>query len=248
MDACYPLFEGVDTVFHLAAHSRIQIAMQNPQECLETNIQGTVNMLECSRKWGVRRFVNSSTSSLYGLRNEPPLREDMPTDCLNPYSASKRSAEIMCQMYHNLHGLRTITLRYFNVYGDRQPLKGTYAPVVGLFLEQKKAGKPLTVVGDGLQRRDFTHVDDVVRANMDAMMCNMSGIEINIGTGKNTSVIDLATMMSDKIEYIPERPGEARETLAEVYKAAVCLNWFPRKKIEDYIHEELENTSTLSWR
>ena len=252
MDACYPLFEGVDTVFHLAAFSRIQVAMQNPEACIETNIQGTVNMLECSRKWGVRRFVNSSTSSLYGLRNEPPLREDMPTDCLNPYSASKRSAEIMCQMYHNLHGLRTITLRYFNVYGDRQPLKGTYAPVVGLFLEQKKAGKPLTVVGDGLQRRDFTHVEDVVRANMDAMMCNMSGIEINIGTGKNTSVIDLAHMITKgaagSIEYIPERPGEARETLAEIYKAAVCLNWFPRKKIDDYIHEELENTSTLSWR
>tara|TARA_R100000458_G_C8187683_1_gene182487 strand:- start:212 stop:829 length:618 start_codon:yes stop_codon:yes gene_type:complete len=205
-------------------------------------------MLECARKWGVRRFVNSSTSSLYGLKNEPPLREDMPTDCLNHYSASKRSAEVMCQMYYNLYGLRTITLRYFNVYGDRQPLKGLYAPVVGLFLEQKKAGKPLTIVGDGLQRRDFTHVDDVVEANMSAMMCNFSGIEINIGTGKNTSVIDLANMISDKIEYIPARPGEARETLAEVYKAAVALNWFPRKSIEDYIHEELENTPALSWR
>jgi len=238
----------VDTVFHLAAHSRIQVAMQNPEECLETNIQGTINMLECARKWGVRRFVNSSTSSLYGLRNEPPLREDMPTDCLNHYSASKRSAEIMCQMYYNMYGLRTVTLRYFNVYGDRQPLKGLYAPVVGLFLEQKKAGKPLTIVGDGLQRRDFTHVSDVVEANMDAMMCNFSGIEINIGTGKNTSVIELANMISDKIEYIPERPGEARETLAEIYKAAVALNWFPRKSIEDYIHEELENTPALSWR
>ena len=248
MDACYPLFEGVDTVFHLAAFSRIQVAMQNPQACIDTNIQGTINMLECARKWGVRRFVNSSTSSLYGLKNEPPLEESMPTDCLNHYSASKRSAEVMCQMYYNLYGLRTITLRYFNVYGDRQPLKGLYAPVVGLFLEQKKAGKPLTVVGDGLQRRDFTHVSDVVEANIDAMLCNFSGIEINIGTGTNTSVIDLANMIGGEIEYIPERPGEARETLASVYKAAIALNWFPRKKIEDYIHEELENTPALSWR
>ena len=235
MDACRPLFEGVDTVFHLAAFSRIQVAMQNPQACLDTNIQGTVNMLECSRQAGVSRFINSSTSSLYGLKNEPPLREDMPTDCLNHYSASKRSAEIMCQMYYNLHGLRTVTLRYFNVYGDRQPLKGLYAPVIGLFLEQHKAGKPLTIVGDGLQRRDFTHVDDVVQANMDAMMCNFSGIEINIGTGKNHSVQDVAHMISDNHEYIPARPGEARETLAEIYKAAVALNWFPKKKLEDYV-------------
>ena len=247
-DACRPLFDGVEYVFHLAAHSRIQIAMENPEECLETNIQGTVNMLECARLAGVRRFVNSSTSSLYGLKNNPPLEETMPTDCLNHYSASKRAAEIMCQMYYNLYGLRTVTLRYFNVYGNRQPLKGIYAPVVGLFLEQKKAGKPLTVVGDGEQRRDFTHVSDVVEANMDAMMCNFSGIEINIGTGKNTSVNELADMIGGDIEYIPERPGEARETLASVYKAAIALNWFPRKSIENYIHEELENTPALSWR
>ena len=125
-----------------------------------------------------------------------------------------------CDLYSKLYGVDAVCLRYFNVYGDRQPLKGLYAPVVGLFLEQKKAGKPLTIVGDGLQRRDFTHVSDVVEANIDAMMCNFSGIEINIGTGKNTSVIELANMISDKIEYIPERPGEARETLAEIYKAA----------------------------
>ena len=110
MDDCSVLFSGVDTVFHLAAHSRIQIAMENPQECLETNIQGTVNMLECARQAGVRRFVNSSTSSVYGLKNEPPLQEVMPTHCLNHYSASKRSAEIMCEMYNNLYGLRTISL------------------------------------------------------------------------------------------------------------------------------------------
>tara|TARA_B100000927_G_scaffold134292_1_gene108269 strand:- start:3862 stop:4758 length:897 start_codon:yes stop_codon:yes gene_type:complete len=235
MDACRPLFSGVDTVFHLAAHSRIQVAMENPKQCLETNIQGTVNMLEGARLAGVRRFVNSSTSSLYGLKNEPPLVETMPTDCLNQYSASKRSAEIMCQMYHNLYGLRTITLRYFNVYGDRQPLKGQHAPVIGLFLEQAKRGEPLTIVGDGLQRRDFTHVSDVVQANMDAMMCNFSGIEVNIGTGTNHSVQDIANMISDNQKFIPSREGEARDTLAMIYKAAVALNWFPRVKLEDYI-------------
>ena len=248
MDACYPLFEGVDTVFHLAAFSRIQVAMQNPQACIETNIQGTINMLECARQAGVRRFVNSSTSSVYGLRNEPPLQEVMPTHCLNHYSASKRSAEIMCEMYYNLYGLRTISLRYFNVYGDRQPLKGQYAPVIGLFLEQLKRGEPLTIVGDGQQRRDFTHVDDVVEANICAMITNFSGISVNIGTGKNHSVNDVAAMISDNVTYIPPREGEARETLAEIHKASVAFNWFPSKKLEDYIYEELENTSPLPWR
>ena len=129
-DACRPLFEGVEYVFHLAARSRIQLAMNNPRECLETNYLGTYNMLECARQVGARRFVNSSTSSSYGLFNDPPLEETMPTDCLNPYSASKVGAETLCHMYYRLHRLRTITLRYFNVYGPRQPLKGQYAPVI----------------------------------------------------------------------------------------------------------------------
>ena len=234
MDACRSLFEGVDTVFHLAAHSRIQIAMERPLECLETNYLGTYNMLECARQAGVRRFVNSSTSSSYGLLNQPPLQEDMKTDCLNPYSASKVGAETLCQMYHRLHGLRTITLRYFNVYGPRQPLKGMYAPVIGLFEEQKKRGEPLTIVGDGEQRRDFTHVSDVVNANICAMMTNYSGITVNIGSGKNYSVNEVAAFISDDTIKIPERPGEARETLADNSRAQKLLSWTPQTSLEEY--------------
>ena len=233
-DACRPLFEGVEYVFHLAAHSRIQLAMQRPKDCLETNYFGTYNMLECARQAGVSRFVNSSTSSSYGLLNEPPLQEDMKTDCLNPYSASKVGAETLCQMYHRLHGLRTITLRYFNVYGPRQPLKGIYAPVIGLFEEQKKRGEPLTIVGDGEQRRDFTHVSDVVNANICAMMTNYSGITVNIGSGKNYSVNEVAAFISDDTINIPERPGEARETLADNSRAQKLLSWTPQTTLEDY--------------
>ena len=233
-DACRPLFEGVDYVFHLAAHSRIQIAMERPLECLETNYLGTYNMLECARQAGVSRFVNSSTSSSYGLLNKPPLQEDMKTDCLNPYSASKVGAETLCQMYHRLHGLRTITLRYFNVYGPRQPLKGMYAPVIGLFEEQKKRGEPLTIVGDGEQRRDFTHVSDVVNANICAMMTNYSGITVNIGSGKNYSVNEVAAFISDDTINIPERPGEARETLADNSRAQKLLSWTPQTSLEEY--------------
>ena len=233
-DACRPLFDGVEYVFHLAAHSRIQIAMERPLECLETNYLGTYNMLECARQAGVSRFVNSSTSSSYGLLNQPPLQEDMKTDCLNPYSASKVGAETLCQMYYRLHGLRTITLRYFNVYGPRQPLKGIYAPVIGLFEEQKKRGESLTIVGDGEQRRDFTHVSDVVNANICAMMTNYSGITVNIGSGKNYSVNEVAAFISDDTIKIPERPGEARETLADNSRAQKLLSWTPQTSLEEY--------------
>ena len=233
-DSCRPLFDGVEYVFHLAARSRIQLAMQNPRECLETNYLGTYNMLECARQVGARRFINSSTSSSYGLLNDPPLEETMQTDCLNHYSASKVGAETLCQMYNNLYGLRTITLRYFNVYGPRQPLKGQYAPVIGLFEEQAKRGEPLTIVGDGEQRRDYTHVYDVAQANINAMMTNFSGVTINIGTGTNFSVNEVASFISDNTVTIPERPGEARETCANIKRANNLLDWEPKITLEDY--------------
>lgn len=227
IDACRPVFKGVEAVFHLAAQSRIQLAMADPFDCVQTNVIGTCNMLELSREVGVQRFVNSSTSSCYGLNNTPPLVESMPTDCLNPYSASKVSAEKFCYMYYRLHKLRTITLRYFNVYGPRQPLRGVYAPVIGLFQEQERKGEPLTIVGDGTQRRDFTHVDDVVEANMCALKTNISGIAVNVGTGKNYSVNEVAAMISDNVTYIPARKGEAQETLADNTKAKNMLGWEP---------------------
>ena len=244
-DKIRPLFDGVDCVFHLAAFSRIQIAMKNPDACIDVNYVGTNNLLKCSVEAGVKRFVNSSTSSSYGLANIPPLREDMPTDCLNPYSASKVGAEILCQMYQKLHGLSTVTLRYFNVYGLRQPLKGHYAPVIGLFEEQKKARKPCTIVGDGEQRRDFTHVLDVVEANMCAMQTNHNGV-FNIGTGKNHSVNDIAKLVNNPYNtiQIPSRPGEARITLADNTKAKTLLGWEPKKEL----HEYFENSSKISWR
>ena len=184
-----------------------------------------------------------------------PNAEMDPDDCLNPYSVSKVAGEKLCKMYTELFGLKTVIFRYFNVYGERQPLRGQYAPVIGIFLRQKAAGEKLTIVGDGEQRRDFTHVSDVVHANYLAAITDIKdedyGEVYNVGNGKNYSVNQVARMVTcldSRLSYIPERPGEARETLAEIYKAAVCLNWFPRKKIEDYIHEELETTPALSWR
>tara|TARA_R110002012_G_scaffold321405_1_gene549074 strand:- start:1583 stop:2026 length:444 start_codon:yes stop_codon:yes gene_type:complete len=143
-------------------------------------------------------------------------------------------------MYTKLFGLKTLTLRYFNVYGERQPIKGQYAPVVGIFLCQTEAGEPITIVGDGLQRRDFTYISDVVDANMLAMnseAVNIWGQTCNIGTGKNHSVLELAKMIGTKYIHIPERLGEARVTLADITKARFVLDWEPKVQLEDWIKE-----------
>lgn len=238
------LYDGVDFVFHCAAESRIQPAIENPLLAVRTNTLGTATVLQCAREAGVKRVMYSSTSSGYGLKNTPPLSEDMPDDCLNPYSVSKVSGEKMCKMYTDLFGLDTVIFRYFNVYGPREPLKGPYAPVVGLFLRQKSFGQALTIVGDGTQRRDFTHVDDVVNANILAMQYTDTfyrplGQVYNVGTGKNHSVLELARMISDTVRFIPARIGEAYITLADNAKISDIFGWRPTKRIEDYIKERI---------
>lgn len=235
-----PLFEGVDYVFHLAAESRIQPAIENPLLCFQTNAYGTGVILQCSREAKVKKVIYSSTSSAYGLKNEPPLVETMPDDCLNPYSVAKVAGEKMCKMYTDLFGLKTIIFRYFNVYGPREPLKGPYAPVVGLFMRQIKAGQTMTIVGDGGQRRDFTHVDDVVDANIRAMNYegDQHGTVFNVGTGRNNSVLQIAGLIGgNKYSFIPVRPAESRVTLADNEKIMKHFDWRPTKNIEDYIRE-----------
>ena len=243
-DAVRLLFDGVDYVFHLAAESRIQPSIDNPLLCFRTNALGTSVVLQCAREAGVKRVMYSSTSSAYG-RNTPPLIETMTEDCLNPYSVAKVAGEKMCKMYSDLFGLETIVFRYFNAYGPREPLKGSYAPVIGLFLRQFKANEPLTIVGDGEQRRDFTHVDDIVQANIAAMNYvaqegdNYFGTVFNVGTGINHSVNEIAALISDNVSFIPPRAGEARETKANNDKIRSVLNWEPTKKIEDYVEDQL---------
>jgi UDP-glucose 4-epimerase len=235
------LYEGVDYVFHLAAESRIQPAIANPLLCVNTNVYGTAVVLQCAREAEVKKVIYSSTSSAYGRKNTPPLREDMLNDCLTPYSVAKTSGEELCKMYTNLFGLKTVSLRYFNVYGPREPLKGSYAPVVGLFLRQMRADEPLTIVGDGTQRRDFTYISDAVDANIRMMSYegDMMGTVFNVGTGVNYSIMELAQMISTKFRLIPRRPGESQETLADITKIFLTTGWRPTKSIVDYIKENL---------
>jgi len=241
-----PLFEGVDYVFHLAAEARIQPSLTNPLLTVRTNSVGTTTVLQCAREAGVKRVIYSSTSSAYGRKHYlnnfwwKGLTEDMEDDCLTPYSVSKVSGEKMCKMYSELFGLDTAILRYFNVYGEREPTKGQYAPVIGKFLRQVASGEPMTIVGDGEQRRDFTYIKDVVDANILCMKCKgeLNGEMFNIGTGKNYSINEIANLISSKPEdkvYIPERKGESRVTLANRSKAENILGWFPKRNLEEYI-------------
>jgi UDP-glucose 4-epimerase len=232
----------VDVVFHLAARSRIQPTVNNPSECFSVNVLGTQEVLEASRLAGVKRVVYSASSSYYGHASKPPFIESAPKGCATPYSLSKWQGEEVCDLYTNLYGLSTVSLRYFNVYGPREPLKGEYAPVMGLFKRQKEAGHPMTIVGDGKQRRDFTHISDVVEANLlSAEKVNVTG-PINIGTGRNYSINDLADMIGGDRHYVAERVGETRETLANITRAREELLWKPRISLLEYLNEKIENT------
>jgi len=233
-----PLYDGVDCVFHLAAESRIQPTLENPVLAALTNTVGTCTVLQCAKEAGVKRVVYSSTSSGYGLKNKIPLAETMPDDCLNPYSVTKVSGEKLCKMYTDLFNLETVVFRYFNVYGERHPVKGQYAPVIGIFIRQKQNNEELTIIGDGRQTRDFIHVSDVVSANILAANIENKkpvGEVINLGTGTNNSILEIAQMIGDKYSLLPARDGEAQDTLANISKAKKLLNWSPTFKIEDWI-------------
>lgn len=232
------LYQGVDYVFHVAADARIQPSIHNPLQAVKNNTLGTCTVLQCSKEAGVQRVVYSSTSSAYGM-NTPPNEETQSDHCMTVYSVSKVSGEKFCNLYTELFGLGTVTLRYFNVYGNRQPLKGKYAPVIGLFLKQYLNGLPLTVVGDGEQRRDFTNIADVVNANILAATTQVPkdklGQVYNVGTGTNYSINEVAAMISNNVEYVPPRLGEGRVTLANNNKMKSVFGWQPTHRLQDYI-------------
>ena len=235
-------FTGADYIFHCAAEARIGPAIENPINALNINTIGTCNVLQCAREVEAKKVLYSSTSSGYGL-NEAPNIETQPDDCLNPYSVSKVAGEKLCKMYTDLYGLNTIIFRYFNVFGERAPRKGQYAPVTGIFLRQKAAGEPLTIVGDGEQRRDYIYVKDVANANVMAAISNPDddayGQVYNVGSGKNYSVNEIASFISDDTINIPPRIGEARNSLANIDKIKKTFAWKPEVDVEEWIKTQL---------
>ena len=238
-DELAPLFENVDYVFHFAAESRIQPSIIDPRYAINVNVTGTANVCQASREAGVKRVMYSGTSASYGLANKPPLHEDMPTDCLNPYSVGKVGGEEVCKMYTKLFGLETVRFRYFNVYGNRSPTKGQYAPVIGLFFQQVMKKEPMTVVGDGTRRRDYTHVSDIVEANILAATCENDcvGELFNLGNGVNYSVLDIVKMIGKPFIHIKDRVGEADITLADNTKAKNILAWNPKVVLPEWIND-----------
>ena len=244
---CSEVFEkhNPDYVLHFAAEARIQNCIQDPSKAYETNLMGTINILELSRKHGAKRFVLSTTSAIYGLKNgDQPQHEEMQPDCLNAYSLSKLAAEQTCKMYSDLYGLSTVCLRYFNVYGKNQPKRGSYAPVIGIFSRQKKNGEPMTIVGDGSQTRDYINVSDVVSANIAAATSDkeLKGDVFNVGSGQNYSVLDVAKMMKGEYTFLPARVGESKSTLANIAKIKQYFGWEPKKSLSEYMENREYDT------
>jgi UDP-glucose 4-epimerase len=240
-------------VFHLAAMSRIQPSITDPYLAFEENVMGTVNVLEGARAGGAKRVIYSASSSCFGDANAQHLEaggavsEGMPKEFGSPYSLSKYVGEELMDLWRKLYGLSTTSLRYFNVYGPRHQESGSYATVIAIFRKQLREGVPLTVVGDGEQRRDFTFVGDVVRANMLAAMNHEATGVFNIGTGTNYSINEVAKMVGGESTFIPARLGEYRLTKADNTRAGEILGWKPALSLEDglKILEMFERKSSL---
>lgn len=242
------IFKGARGVFHTAAQPRMQLSIKEPRLTNDINITGTLNVLLAARDEKVKRVVYSASSSAYGPRHPMPLHEDMPPEPTIPYAIQKQVGERYCKMVAQFYGLETVSLRYFNVYGPRQTTEqdGPYATVIGIFLEQRANGRPMSMVPDGEQRRDFTHVLDVALANLLAMESAKvgKGDIINVGSGKNYSVREVAELVGGRWEFIAPRQGEVRETLADNRRAKELLGWEPKISFEKGI-AELKNMYRL---
>jgi len=232
------IMSGVDVVFHLAALARVQPSIENPIEYHNVNINGTLNMLDACRKYGVKRFVFSSSSSVYGdVREEDlPTSENSELNPMSPYALHKLVGEQYCKLYSELYGLETVSLRYFNVYGERQPIEGAYTLVMGVFAQQRLNGEKMTIRGDGEQRRDFTYVGDVVDANIKCMEypLELNGDILNVGNGDNKSVNDIADLIGGERVNL-EPVIEPRVTLADNTKIKKLLDWKPTQDLNQWV-------------
>lgn len=247
-------FNDIDGVFHLAAFARIQPSILRPARTHEVNTKGTLNILELCRKKGIKKIVYSASSSSYGKKGVLPLTENQPADPLNPYAASKLAGEMYCKAWGETYGIKNACLKYFNVYGERSPEKGQYAPVIGLFFRQALKDKSaLTLIGDGEQKRDFTYISDVVEANIQAMKkldedVRVNGLTFNIGSGRNFTINQVADMVLGTLQkdglatgiqkgFLPARPAESRETLANIQLAKEILQWDCKYSLEEGIEK-----------
>lgn len=237
-DKIVRLFDTVDRCFHLAADISIDYCNKFPRESGLNNANITLNVLEACRLMGVKKFIFSSTSAVYKQEdNKTIYKENDETNPLNLYSASKLYGENLCKIYHNLYGLETVSLRYFNVYGENNSIS-PYSSVLVNFLNNKNQNKPLLIYGDGTQTRDFVNVNDVVDINIKASLNNLEtyGNVYNIGTGQPISILDLSSLISKNIEFREQKKGELKHSCADISKTIATFNWKPSVKIENWLN------------
>jgi UDP-glucose 4-epimerase len=235
-------FEGVDKVFHIAALADIVPSIQEPLTYHRSNVDGTVNVLEASRKYNIKRLVYAASSSCYGIPDAYPTPEETPIDPQYPYALTKYLGEEYVMHWHKIYKLPVTSMRFFNVYGPRSRTSGTYGAVFGVFLAQKLAGKPYTIVGNGEQTRDFTYVTDVVDACITASKSDHAiGEVFNVGSNDHYSINRLVELLGGDKTYIPKRPGEPECTFADTSKIREVVGWKPKVSIEEGVQNMLDN-------
>lgn len=234
-------FKDADYVFHNAALADIVPSIERPVDYHEANVTSTIRMLQASRKYNVKKFIYSASSSCYGIPKIYPTPEDAPIAPQYPYALTKYIGELYAMFWHRLYKLPVVSLRYFNVYGTRGRTNNTYGAVFKVFLKQKLEGMPLTIVGDGTQGRDFIYVSDVAKANLVAAASDLNGEIINIASGNPQAVNYLAKLIGGETANIPKRPGEPDITYADVTKAKKLLKWKPEVSFEDGVKIMLDN-------
>jgi UDP-glucose 4-epimerase len=237
---------GVDVVFHLAALADIVPSVERPADYHGANVEGTFSVLEAARAAGVRTVLYAASSSCYGIPDEYPTPETAPLRPEYPYALTKAVGEQYVLHWGRVYGMQTLALRLFNVYGPRSRTTGAYGAVFGVFLAQKLAGKPFTVVGDGTQKRDFVFVTDVVDAFVRAAESRLTGLALNVGTGAPQSVNRLVALLGGEVTYLPRRPAEPDCTHADATKIRGLLDWAPQVSFEQGVEEMLQRID--DWR
>ena len=235
------IFCGVDYVFHMAALADIVPSIQKPWEYYSTNVLGTYNVVECAKEEGIKKLVYAASSSCYGIPDKFPTDEDAKIQPQYPYDLTKRLGEETVLHWGQVYDVPVVSLRLFNVYGTRSRTSGTYGAVFGVFLAQKLAGKPFTVVGTGEQTRDFTYVTDIADAFYTAAISNITNEIFNVGSGGTYSVNRLCELLGGETIHIPKRPGEPDCTFADTTKIEKVLNWKAKVSLEQGVKEILDN-------